>query len=433
MATQVPQPEAPSTPDQTAAAGQKTVETVKASAAPETDEKEKAVAEPKSDGGPPQVSGDGKPATPPEDTSKLVATKTRTVVDTDDTSVTTPARRNSHAKVDRFFALRDRLPIQILNEETWIQKFGHWGPVVMGAASVLLTLFVWQGTKTLTNKQIELDAQQVALQKQQVALQSQQTKLQNDQIEAELADLRFKFLNDLTATDENKKTPAEISLAAHGLKAFPVVHSALGVEQGDIRRSAVNVVYRLFQAEAEAGRKELLKKLEGEFTFPNQILHTGVVQSFVKIEPLLNPEQRKNIITFLQEKVVPQTVCSDQEGRETVFQATLFIGSKRADAIPYLISIVNVPKCGDAWLQAMLDLQLSAAKMSTQERADLREKITQLKRELLDRLELHVSMEELAAGGGFASFANKGAFTIEFGDLKKRIEKEFDTLISQLG
>ena len=153
----------------------------------------------------------------------------------------------------------------------------------------------------------------------------------------------------------------------------------------------------------------------------------------MKIEPLLNPEQRKNIIAFLQEKVVPQTVCSDHEGRETVLQATLFIGSKRADAIPYLISIVNVPRCGYAWLQAMLDLQLSAANMSTQERADLREKIIQVKRELLGRLEVHVSMEELAAGGGFASFAKKGAFAIEFDDLKKRIKKEFDTLISQLG
>lgn len=409
MATRVPQPEAPSKPDQTAATGQKTVEMPKPPAVLKTE----ALAK-------------------PQDKPKSTATR-KTIVGTDDTSVTTPPHTNSRAKVERFFALRDRLPIQIFNEETWIQKFGHLGPLILGVASIVLTAFVWQGTKTLTNKQIELDAQQVALQKRQVELQSQQTKLQNDQIEAELADLRFKFLNDLIATDENKKTPAEISLAAHGLKAFPVVHSALGVEQGDIRQSAVNVVYRLFQAEAEAGRKELLEKLEGEFAFPNQILHTGVVQSFVKIEPLLNPEQRKNIIAFLQEKVVPQTVCSDQEGRETVFQAGLFIGSKRADAIPYLVSVLNVPKCGDAWLQAMLDLQLSAANMSVQERADLREKMTQLKRELLDHLDQHVSMEELAIAGGFTSFTSKGAFGIEFGAFKKRIEEEFDTLFSKLG
>jgi hypothetical protein len=157
------------------------------------------------------------------------------------------------------------------------------------------------------------------------------------------------------------------------------------------------------------------------------------VESFVKIEPLLKPEQRANIIAFLQAKVVPQTVCSDQEGRETVFQAALFIGSKRSDAIPYLVSVVNVPKCGDAWLQAMLDLQLSAPNMSVQERTGLREKMTNLKRELLDGLDQYVSKEELATGGGFTSFANKGAFALEFGDFKKRIEEEFDTLISNLG
>lgn len=398
MATQVPQPEAPTTPNQSAA-GKKTVEPPKTIAAPPTDAKDKVVSEPKPAG----------------------------------TSVETDGRENSHAKVDRFFALHDRLPIQIFNEETKLQKFGHWGPILIGVASVFVSAVVWQGTKVLTNRQIELDAQQVALQKRQVDLQSQQTKLQNDQIEAELADLRFKFLHDLTATDEHKKTPAEISLAAHGLKAFPVVHSALSVEQGDIRRSAVNVVYRLFQTEAEAGQKELLQKLKDEFAFSNKTLHMGVVESFVKIEPLLSPEQRAQVIAFLGEKVVPQNVCSDQEGRDTVFQAALFIGSKRVDAVPYLVSVLKVPRCGDAWLQAMLNLQLSTANMSVQERADLRDEMTQLKGELLDRLDQYVSYEELALGAGFTRFTNKGVVGIEFGDFKKRLEQEFERLISQLG
>ena len=397
-ATPVPQPEAPSTPDQTAAAGHKTVETPKPIA--------EALAKPENQ---------PKPGV------------------TDEVSV---PHENSHINIDWVFPPRDRFPIQIFSEETWLQKFGHWGPivtgVVMGVASIILTAFVWQSTKELTDKQIELDAQQVTLQKRQVELQGQQTKLQNDQIEAELADLRFKFLNDLTATDENKKTPAEISLAAHGLKAFPVLHSALGVEQGNIRRSAVNVVYRLFQAEDDGGRNLLLQKLMEEFRFPNKTLHTGVVQSFVKIEPLLSPEQRAIIITFLQQKVVPQTACGDQEGREVVLAASMFLGSKRPDANPYLLSVVNVPACGDTWLQAIYNLQESAPDMSAQEKADLRQQVIQVKREVLDHLDQKVTEKDLADGSGFTSFAKKGEFGITFGAFKKRIEKEFNRLLSQL-
>jgi len=270
MATQVPQTEAPSTPDQIAAARERTVEIPKSVAAPKT-----------------EAFAGTATATPADKTLKESATN-----------------ENSHLKVGQFFALRDRLPIQVFNEETKLKKFLQVGPILLSIASIVLTFFVWRNTDKLTTQQLEL--------------QKQQTELQNDRVQAELADLRFKFLNDLTAIDEHKKTPAEISLAAHGLNAFPVIHSALGVEQGDIRRSAVNVVHRLFQAEKEDGRKELLKKLEEEFAFPNKTLHTGVVESFVNIEPLLSPEQRAQILAFLEQTVVPQNVCSDQEGRETV-------------------------------------------------------------------------------------------------------------------
>lgn len=354
----------------------------------------------------------------------------QTVVADPETSLAKLSPRNSHPKVDQFFSLTDRFPIQIFNEETKLQKFAHWGsvlgPIVMGAASLFLALYVWHNTEKLTDRQINLQAQQVEL-------QSRQNQLQNDQAQAELADLRFKFLNDLTATDENKKTPAEISLAAHGLKAFPVVHYALGVEQGEIRKSAVNVVYRLFQAETNEGREELLNRLMGEFAFPNQILHTGVVQSFVKVEPLLTITQRERVIGFLQQRVIPQSACSEQEGKETVLESAKFMGSKRADGIPYLMSVVSVARCGDAWLQAIFNLQTVAPEISAQERSRLRERVTQLEHEVLDHLHQNISNDELVLGAGFAGFLNKGELSVNFDNFSKRIKKEFDSLISRLG
>lgn len=319
----------------------------------------------------------------------------------------------------------ERIPVQIYNEETPLQKLSHWGPVLTGAVSIVLAFVVWVNTQELTSLQLEL-------QKQQVELQNHQTRLQSEQVEAELADLRFKFLADLTATDENKKTPAEIGLASHGLKAFPVVHYALGVEQGDIRRSAVNVVYRMFQAESNDGRETLLTRLMGEFTSPNKTLHTGVVQSFVKIEPLLKPEQRKNVLGFLNQNVNPVTACLEQDGRETVFEAAKFIGSKSTDAIPYLLSIATVARCGDAWLQAMYNLQSIAGEVQTDDRAALRQKVEQVKAGVLEQLPKNITEQELTTGYGFAGFVKPGEVGMELDDVKKRIEKEFDALIVQL-
>lgn len=331
---------------------------------------------------------------------------------------------NSEAK--RFFALSDRFPIQVFNDESGLQKLSHWGPTVTAIASFVLALFVWTGTRQLTNRQIEL-------QSKQLDIQNQQAQREAERSEAEIADLRFKFLSDLTATDENRKTPAEIGLAAHGLKAFEVVHYALGVEQGDIRKSAVNVVYRLFQAQTEKGREELLDKLMAEFQFPNKTLHTGIVQSFVKVEPLLSPEQRRKLIGFVQQTAVPQNACSDQDGRELVFEAAKFIGSKRTGAIPYLLSVADVPNCGDGWFQAMYSLQSFAGEMSTEERADLRRQIEQVKKDVLDHLEQRVSKQDLSEGSGFTNFSKGNEVGITLDAFKKQVEKAFGALTSQLG
>lgn len=358
------------------------------------------------------VDGNSVAASPAASVKKQAPTRTETVIANLPSRIAKSTGENSHASVDQFFSLPERLPIQVFNEENNLQKFGHWGPVVMGAASIVLTFFVWRNTENLTSRQIDLQAQQV---------------------QAELSDLRFKFLNDLTAQDEKAKTAAEISLAAHGLKAFPVIHYALGVELKEIRDNAVNVVHRMFQAETNAGREELLKKLMEEFAFPNKTLHRGVVQSLLKIEPLLSPSQRGRVMSFLQQSVVPQTVCLEREGRETVVEAAKFAGSKRADAIPYLTSVVTVARCGDGWLQAIYNLQTIAPEISAQERSTLREKVAQIKQETLDNLDHNISKQELAEGdASFSDFLEDGAVRIEFDGFKKRIEKEFDTLISEL-
>ena len=325
-----------------------------------------------------------------------------------------PERRNSNGKAAQFFTLPERLPIQMFSEETWLQKLGHWGPIVTGVASLVLTGFVWVKTNQLTREQI--------------ALQAKQFELQNQQADA---DLRFKFLADVTGTDGAKKASAEIALAQQGMKAFPVVHHALGVEQEDVRISAVNVVYKLFQAETNAGRDGLLQRLMEEFRSPNKALHTGIVQSFVKIESVLNPEQRRKVIEFLQQNVAPQNTCSDQDGREVVLEAAKFVGSK-GDAIPYLLTVVNVPKCGDGWIQAMYNVQGVAVDLSPEQKSNLRATIEQIKTDVLDHLDRNISKQDLADGAGFTGFSNRGETGVTFENFKKRVRTEFDTLIEQL-
>jgi hypothetical protein len=243
----------------------------------------------------------------------------------------------------------------------------------------------------------------------------------------------FKFLSDLSVTDEIKKTSAEIGLAGHGIeKAFPVVHLALGVEPVHIRKSAANVVYRLFQAEANEGREKLLGRLKDEFKFPNKTLHIGIVQSFVKIEPLLTAAQRAEVITFLQSKVMPVEACSYPEGREMALEAAQFMGSSRADGIPYLLAIVNVVRCGNAWLQAVINLENMAPQLSSQKRLELRKQIGKLKQEVLFCLPQNISEPELTMGIGFSRFLEAPKVVIEFEDFRRHLEKEFDRLLLEL-
>lgn len=287
----------------------------------------------------------------------------------------------------------------------------HWGPTIIGVISVVLSFYVWSSGKKLGEKQIEL---------------------QREQVQTELADIRSKFFDDLTATDENKRTLAEIGLAGHGQKAMPVVHLTLGVEQGDIRKSGVNVVYRMFQAEMKPeGRSLLLEQLEQEFGSPNQYLRTGVIQSFVKIEPLLDQAERQRVTKFLKERVDPGRICSDEEGRNTIYQAALFTSDKNTD-FSHLLAIIQCPRCGDAWLQAMFRLGAIKDKLSTQQRADLQQKVVEIRNEVLSHLRETVSDEDLATGG-YANFIPKGQISIGFNDFKRRVEDEFDTLIQSFG
>jgi len=322
--------------------------------------------------------------------------------------------------------LDQRFPVQVYTEETFGQKLSHWGPTITSFIFIFLTYFIWYNGQKLSEQQVDL-------QRQQTNLQVQQAQLQTERSTAELADMRSKFFNDLTATDENKKTLAEIGLAGHGLKAMGVVHLALGVEQGEIRKSGVNVVYRLFQAEMKPeGRAQLLQQLINEFDSPNEILHMGVAQSLVKIEPLLNPKERQQVIDFLQECIPPQSTCSNQEGRDTIQEAAKFVSAKDINSTLYLLAIIQCPRCGDGWLQAMLKLETAAGEMQPSQRASLRIKIEQLRREVLESLREHVSDEDLAKGTGFERFMKKGQMSIDFEEFKRKVDEEFNTLLQSL-
>lgn len=332
--------------------------------------------------------------------------------------------------------MADRFPVQVYADETLSQKIAHWGPTVIGIASIIITiavtLFVWyQGDK----------------------LGKQQVELQNQLVQAELNDMRSKFFNDLTVADENKRTLAEIGLAGHGTKALQVVHLALGVEQSDIRKSAVNVVYRLFQAAMNRSEKdemlyrlmkefrlvqtttnsserdEILNHLMKEFKSPNKNLRMGVVQCMVKIEPLLTPPERLRVTNFLLTNVDPGNICTDREGRETVQEAAKFFNANNAESTRYLLAIALCPKCGDGWLQAMYKLGAVLEELPPAQSAALQTKLNELRAEVLGSLHEKVSEEDLNKGAGFSKFLQKGQERITFEGFQKRVQEMFDEII----
>jgi hypothetical protein len=334
-----------------------------------------------------------------------------------DSSRRTESRHLTLKEVPSYgFALGERVPISLHEEESFGKKLSYWGPFITSILSIGLTVVVWLNAEKLSE--------------QQIRLQDRQTQLQEEQVKGELSDMRSKFFTDLTSTDESKKTFAAIGLAGHGLKAMPVVHLALGVEEGEIRQSAVNVVYRLFQAEMTLdGRKQLLEQLMKEFDSPNQTLHTGVVQSLVKIEPLMDPNEHQQVSKFFQDRIPPQGNCSEQQGRDLVQEVAKFFNPKDGNSVPYLLAIAKHPKCGDGWLQAMLKLQASIQELPLPARADLLEKIKQLKVDVLESLREQVSDEDLAEGTGFGKFGRKGQMSISFVEFRRRVEEEFNALV----
>jgi hypothetical protein len=328
-------------------------------------------------------------------------------------------QQNSHAQAEAFFSLRDRLPLQVFNEETRLQKLSHWGPMITSVASIVLTVFVWLSAQKLTEEQ--------------VALQSKQIQLQSEQAQAELADLRTRFFTDLTSQNETSRTLAELGLAGHGLKALPVIYQTLGVEQSDIRDSGVNVVYRLFQAQGTPeARTDLLQKLMDEVKSPNKTLQAGIVQSFVKLAPILHHDERASVVQFLQIHANPRDRCADNEGRNMLHEAVNFFGND-ALAVPHLLNIARYPQCGKGWIQAMLNLESAASQLAPPERADLLKKIDALKSDVLFNLPKNVSAESLNPATAFGAFLKPGEVDLTFEQFQGKVVEEFDKLRQSLG
>lgn len=316
--------------------------------------------------------------------------------------------------------MSERIPVQVYTDESSGQKLSHWGPTVTSVASIVLTFFVWYNAQKLSEQQIEL--------------QRKQTQLQTEQVQAELADMRSKFFDDLTATDENKKTLAEIGLAGHGQKAMDVVHLALGVEQSEIRKSGANVVHRLFQAATNSKeRRQLLDRLGVEFQSPNRTLRLGVVESLVKLGPLLDPDERRLVTEFLRINVAPQNTCSGKEGREMVLASASFANGKDPDHAQYLLDLARWPACGDGWRQAMINLQ-PAGEIPAPQRSALKNEVEKIKAEALAGLRGSVDDRTLAEGVGFTSFIKQGQVEkgVNFKDFARQVEAELDVVIKAL-
>lgn len=314
----------------------------------------------------------------------------------------------------------ERIPVQVYTDESFGQKLSHWGPTVTSVASIVLTFFVWYNAQKLSEQQIEL--------------QRKQAQLQTEQVQAELADMRSKFFDDLTATDENKKTLAEIGLAGHGQKAMAVVHLALGVEQSEIRKSGANVVHRLFQAATNSKeRRQLLDRLGGEFQSPNRTLRLGVVESLVKLGPLLDSDERRLVTEFLRVSVAPRNTCSGKEGREMVLASASFANGKDPDHAQYLLDLARWPACGDGWRQAMINLQ-PAGEAPAPQRDALKNEVEIIKAEALAGLRGSVDDRTLAEGVGFASFMKNEQVEagVNFEDFARQVEAEFDVVIKAL-
>ncbi|HKO62107.1 MAG TPA: hypothetical protein VJV03_13165 [Pyrinomonadaceae bacterium] len=320
-----------------------------------------------------------------------------------------------------YFPISNRVPIQVFVEESIGQRVGHWGPVFIGFLSFLLAAVIAVNAYFLNQRQI-------ALQEQQNELTRKQNELHAAQSKAQLADMRFKFLNDLTDPDENKKTSAELSLASHGVNALPVIHFALGVEQPDIRDSAVNVVKRMFQAASIAERKEILDALTADFSSPNKLLHAGIVQSLVTIQPMLNADESRLITKVLDERFPPETVCADPEGRSLVKHLARFFPIKDAASLPHLMKIASCPRCGDAWSQAMIRLKSAANILPNEKRHELAIQLDSIEKEAMKDLRTKVTDEDLESGGFQVFYDDSGSGSLAFEDFEKRVAEEFRQL-----
>ena len=74
---------------------------------------------------------------------------------------------------EKFFTLQQRVPLQVFEHESRGQKLSHWGPTVTSIASILLTMFVWNHTAQLGNKQFELEQKQTECRRNKPRLNSQ--------------------------------------------------------------------------------------------------------------------------------------------------------------------------------------------------------------------------------------------------------------------
>jgi len=277
---------------------------------------------------------------------------------------------------ERLYLSSERIQVELYKQEepksNWERRgkiAADFGTVILGIASLLISLIALNLSRQTTARQNELKAQEL-----KAADEERRVRF--------LSELNDKVFSQFKGEqDSAEKTLAAIRLSTYGEAAFPSIQVALGVREPTVRQGAVEVMSQMFQSGVVERSKLFDDLLKWNSDTRNPYLRRSTIDCFVYLIPYLDDQEKQQVTTVLKETLKHED-CSQEEGAAVILRVAVFIGnSASSEASELLQGIANNRSCLNVAprRQAIDYLPTVAKRLSTSDRAKLLDNLRKLK------------------------------------------------------
>jgi hypothetical protein len=255
----------------------------------------------------------------------------------------------------------DGMPLSFQMVSTRKERFFQLAPVLITAVATLITAFVLVKQNNIQEKQADASRVQADASRIQADASKLQAHIMERQDKDALRKMRIDLFNDIINSDVSKKNAAFMTLAEHNDSMQSIIGQALNFEPQNLHENTADIVSYLFQLEdvypeKKGVREKLFESLMTYLTSQTPRLQEGALRCFIKLGPMLKPEEKEKVVNLLKRDFNPKSLCGN--GKVPVMQtvAQFLAIALNAETRKFLLGIAETTECQDARRQAVLNL-----------------------------------------------------------------------------